>query len=139
MTMGRAEGLSTLVDEFMRATPDVEAAAVVSPDGLPMASALPPHLEEDRLSAMAAAMLSLGERAALNLGRGALNQIFVEGADGYVFLMSAGPSVLCAITRPTAKIGLVLYEMRRAGTAVAKILEQRTAEPVVATEGFQDA
>jgi len=46
-------------------TADIEASAVVSVDGLIMASALPRDVEEDRVSAMSAAMLSLGERIAI--------------------------------------------------------------------------
>lgn len=134
MSATRADSLAMTLDEFLRSSPDVEAAAVVSADGLPMASALPPHMDEERLSAMAAAMLSLGDRAADSLGRGDLRQIFVEGSTGYVFLMAAGPAVLCAVTRPSAKIGLVLYEMRRAGSSVASILESEAASVVEAQE-----
>jgi predicted regulator of Ras-like GTPase activity (Roadblock/LC7/MglB family) len=36
-------------------TPDIEASAVVSVDGLIMASSLPAGVEEDRVSAMSAA------------------------------------------------------------------------------------
>ena len=71
-------------------TPDIEASAVVSVDGLIMASALPADVEEDRVSAMSAAMLSLGERIATELKRGALDQVFVRGEDGYVVLVSIG-------------------------------------------------
>lgn len=123
MSMTRADGLAMALDEFLRQSPDLEAAAVVSSDGLPMASALPPHVEEDRLGAMAAAMLSLGDRASESLGRGKLQQVFVEGSSGYVFLMAAGPAVLCAITRHSAKIGLILYEMHRAAASVSRLLE----------------
>ena len=56
----RAGRLAAALDEFVRSSPDVEAAAVVSFDGLPMASALPEDLEEDRVGAMSAALLSLG-------------------------------------------------------------------------------
>lgn len=57
----RAEQLAMALDEFVQASTEVEAAAVVSMDGLPMASALPPQIEEDRLGAMSAALLSWGE------------------------------------------------------------------------------
>lgn len=39
--------------------PDIEASAIVSVDGLIMAAALPADVEEDKVSAMAASMLSL--------------------------------------------------------------------------------
>lgn len=133
--MTRADGLAAALDEFLRQSPDLEAAAVVSADGLPMASALPPHIEEDRLGAMAAAMLSLGDRAAESLGRGRLQQVFVEGSSGYVFLMAAGPAVLCAITRYSAKIGLILYEMHRTAGTIARILE--TDEATAVPEAYE--
>lgn len=52
--MTKAEQLAQALDRFLDVSPEVEAAAVVSGDGLPMASALPPHVEEDRLAAMSA-------------------------------------------------------------------------------------
>jgi uncharacterized protein len=120
----RAGRLAAALDEFIRGTPDVEAAAVVSFDGLPMASALPESLEEDRLGAMSAALLSLGEQAALGLGRGQLNQVFVEGEHGFVFLMSArDQAVLAVVARRTAKIGFMLFEMRRAADRIGRALE----------------
>ena len=96
-------------------TPDIEASAVVSVDGLIMASSLPSGVEEDRVSAMSAAMLSLGERIARELGRGGLDEVYIHGNDGYVLLMSSGnESVLTVLARQEAKLGLVLLEMRRA-------------------------
>jgi uncharacterized protein len=130
----RADRLAAALDEFIRSSPDVEAAAVVSFDGLPMASALPPELEEDRVGAMSAALLSLGEQAAIGLGRGVLNQVFVEGEHGFVFLMSArDQAVLAAIAGRTAKIGFMLFEMRRAADRIGKALESGLPE-IVAPE-----
>src|SRR5262245_32003190 len=93
-------------------TPDIEASAIVSVDGLIMASALPADVEEDRVSAMSAAMLSLGERIATELKRGALDQVFVRGEDGYVVLVSIGEeAVLTALALSRAKPGQVFLEM----------------------------
>lgn len=125
MADSKAQRLATALDEFIHSSPDVEAAAVVSFDGLPMASALPPEMEEDRVGAMSAALLSLGEQAAIGLGRGQLNQIFVEGEQGFVFLMSAkDQAVLAAIARRTAKIGFMLFEMRRAAARIGDVLSE---------------
>jgi predicted regulator of Ras-like GTPase activity (Roadblock/LC7/MglB family) len=96
-------------------SPDIEASAIVSVDGLTIASALPEAVEEDRVSAMSAAMLSLGERIAKELGRGALDQVYIKGQDGYVILMSIGnEAVLTALARDHAKLGLIFLDMRRA-------------------------
>jgi hypothetical protein len=90
--------------ELQASSPDIEASAVVSVDGLSIASALPQGVEEDRVSAMSAAMLSLGERIATELGRGSLEQVYVKGQKGYVVLMSVGEeAVLTALAREQAK------------------------------------
>ena len=104
--------------------PEIEAASVVSFDGLAMAAALPPGMDEDRVAAMSAALLSLGERAAEGLGRGLLSQVYVEGEDGTVFLISADDeAVLVAVAAKGAKTGLMLFEVRRAAAAVGEALK----------------
>jgi Uncharacterized distant relative of homeotic protein bithoraxoid len=109
--------------ELQRNTPDVEASALVSVDGLTIASALPSGVEEDRVSAMSAAMLSLGERIAGELGRGGLDQVYVKGAGGYVLLAAVGTeAVLTVMARSTAKLGLVFLEMRRAAEDLERLL-----------------
>ena len=128
--MTKADRLAEVLDSFLAVSTEAEAAAVVSSDGLPMASALPPHVEEDRLAAMSAALLTLGERAAEGLGRGELGQVFIEGRDGYVVLMAAGPhAVLVTITSPRSKVGLVLFEMRRAAARIAEVMVEAAPAP----------
>jgi predicted regulator of Ras-like GTPase activity (Roadblock/LC7/MglB family) len=105
------------------ASPDIEASAVVSVDGLTIASDLPHEVEEDRVSAMSAAMLSLGDRIAEELTRGALDQVYIHGNRGYVLLMSAGSeAVLTALAQKDAKLGLVFLELRRAAADIASIM-----------------
>lgn len=114
MAKSRAELIVERLRELQATTPDVEASAVVSVDGLIMASALPPNVEEDRVSAMSAAMISLGERIAGELRRGLLDQVYIRGKTGYVILMSVGEeAVLTVLAREGAKLGLVFLDMRR--------------------------
>jgi len=109
--------------DLQASSPDIEASAVVSVDGLSIASALPQEVEEDRVSAMSAAMLSLGERIASELGRGILDQVYIKGEDGYVILMSVGEeAVLTALARRQAKLGLIFLDMRRATEDLAKLI-----------------
>jgi predicted regulator of Ras-like GTPase activity (Roadblock/LC7/MglB family) len=109
--------------DLQASSTDVEASAVVSVDGLTMASALPSDVEEDRVSAMSAAMLSLGERIATELGRGKLDQVYIKGQTGYVILMSiAAEAVLTVLARDQAKLGLLFLDMRRAAEDLNKLL-----------------
>jgi len=125
----RANRLDRALADLLAQAPEVEAAAVVSFDGLPMASALPATMDEDRVAAMSAALLSLGERAAEGLGRGGLNQVYIEGEHGTVFLVSAqDEAVLVAVAAKGAKVGMMLYEVRRAAAVVAGVLRTEPVE-----------
>ena len=123
MAGSRAEEMVKRLREMQAATPEIVASAVVSVDGLTIASALPTDVEEDRVSAMSAAMLSLGERIATELKRGALDQVYIHGDDGYVILSAIGTeAVLTALAQEQAKLGLVFLEMRRAAADLAEFI-----------------
>lgn len=123
MTGSRAEQLVDRLRSMQASAPDIEASAVVSVDGLIMASALQQGVEEDRVSAMSAAMLSLGERIAGELGRGSLEQVYIKGDAGAIVLTSVGSeAVLTALARHDAKLGLIFLEMRRAAEDIVKLV-----------------
>ncbi len=123
MTKSRTELMVDRLRDLQASSPDVEASAVVSVDGLTSASALPGDVEEDRVSAMSAAMLSLGERIAGELGRGTLDQVYIKGENGFVILMSVGEdAVLTVLARSQAKLGLLFLDTRRAAEDLVKLL-----------------
>ena len=121
--LSRTDRLVRRLQEMQMNTPDVEATAVVSVDGLTIASSLPAGVEEDRVSAMSAAMLSLGERISGELGRGMLDEVYVKGEQGYVVLRAVGEeAVLTVLARQQTKLGLLFLDMRRASADLAAIL-----------------
>ena len=123
MTKSRTERMVDELRSLQINSQDIEASAVVSVDGLIMASALPAGMDEDRVSAMSAAMLSLGERIAGELGRGYLDQVYIKGENGFVILMSVGEeAVLTVLARKEAKLGLIFLDMRRAVEELNRIV-----------------
>ena len=115
MTKSRTQKMVDRLRDMQASSPDIEGSAIVSVDGLSIASALHQDIEEDRVSAMSAAMLSLGERIASELGRGILDQVYIRGENGYVLLTAVGEeAVLTVMARKEAKLGLILLDMRRA-------------------------
>jgi len=122
-SMSRTELMVRRLRDLQVSTPDIEASAVVSIDGLSIASSLPGGIEEDRVSAMSAAMLSLGERIAQEMGRGALTQVYVKGERGFVILSAIGEeAVLTVLAREDAKLGLVFFDMKRAADDLKALL-----------------
>jgi predicted regulator of Ras-like GTPase activity (Roadblock/LC7/MglB family) len=123
MTKSRTQLMVDRLRDLQASSPDIEASAIVSVDGLPIATALPREVEEDRVSAMSAAMISLGERIASELGRGTLEQVYIKGESGYVVLMAIGEeAVLTTLAREQAKLGLIFLDMRRATEDLEKLI-----------------
>lgn len=123
MSQSRTKMMVDRLREMQASSPDIEGSAIVSVDGLSIATALQQEIEEDRVSAMSAAMLSLGERISSELGRGRLEQVYIKGENGFVVLMAIGEeAVLTAMASEKAKLGLIFLDMRRAVEDLEKLI-----------------
>jgi hypothetical protein len=119
----REEMLKSILSELNGTSADIQASAAISTDGLVMASILPKDMDEDRIGAMAAAMLSLGDRTSHELGRGDLEQLLVIGQHGFVLMTHAGPNtVVTVVTKTSAKLGLIFLDIKRAAESISKIM-----------------
>ncbi|AFY54570.1 hypothetical protein Riv7116_2035 [Rivularia sp. PCC 7116] len=118
--------VSMLQDElqnFVSAASDVQGAALVSPDGLALASVLPGGMDEERTAAMSASMLSLGERIGRELARGSIDRIVVEGEKGYGVLVGCGAdAVLLVLAGAGVKQGLLFLEVKRVVSKIAPLM-----------------
>ena len=118
-----SEKLRIILQNFVNSTSDVEGAALVSPDGLPIAARLPSGMDEERTSAMSAAMLSLGERIGVELSTGIIERLYVEGTNGYGILIGCGEdAVLLVLATKSAKQGLLMLEIKRTVTEIKRVL-----------------
>jgi uncharacterized protein len=119
----RTDKFQQALKELNGSTADIEASALISIDGLMMASALPRGMDEDRMGAMSAALLSLGDRAAHELTRGALERVLIQGERGYVIMSAVGPeAVLTVLAKSDAKLGLIFLDIRRAAETLSHLL-----------------
>ena len=85
--------ITEVLEAFVSKLPAIDFASVVSLEGLPISSwppTLPSGLDDVRIAAMTAAILSLGERAVMECGKGELNRILTEGDDGYIISVQSG-------------------------------------------------
>ncbi len=119
----RQEMILSILSDLNGTSADIDASAVISTDGLMVASVLPAGMDEDRVGAMNAAMLTLGDRSAAELGRGDLEQVMVKGSKGYILMTYAGQdAVLSVLAKPSAKLGLIFLDAKRAAQGIAKVL-----------------
>ena len=109
----RSGQLDWLLVEFVRETPGVVHAVVVSGDGLRLATS--PGVGTalgDQLAAAASGLVSLARGTAQLLGAGALSQTILEMAGGYLFVTSVSQGATLAVySERRCDIGLVGYEM----------------------------
>ena len=119
----REDTLTNILSQLNSTSADIQASAVISIDGLMMAALLPAGLDQDRMGAMSAALLSLGARVARELERGTLEQVLVKGDNGYVLMLQAGnDAVLTVLASTQAELGLIFLDAKRAAVAMAQAL-----------------
>ncbi|BAL81055.1 roadblock/LC7 domain-containing protein [Caldisericum exile] len=123
MVEGKPAQIVEVLRQLKQENPDVEALSVVSLDGLPIASLLPPDAEEDRVAAMSAAILALGERALDELKKGTLEQAYVKGEFGYVITTGIkNLAALMVVTNREAKLGMVMLTIKKGVEELSKLI-----------------
>jgi len=119
----RTERIQDVLRSLRAASPEIVGSAVVSTDGFIIASLLPAEIDEEVVSAMAAAMLGVGQRISGELMGASVDQTYVRSEKGYVLLNAAGPdSVLIVLTTADAKLGLVFLDVKRRVAELARIV-----------------
>lgn len=111
--MSRLESLNKVLRKFQNASPGIEASALISEDGLMIASALAPDMEETRVAGMMATLLNVGVRASAELSRGEMREVVLRGQHGYAVMINTGQgALLLALASDATKLGLVFFDMR---------------------------
>ncbi|SDG56547.1 hypothetical protein SAMN05421505_105185 [Sinosporangium album] len=126
-----------LITEFVRGTPGVAHAVVVSADGLCLATSegFPPD-RADQLAAVSAGLLSLTVGAARVFEGGQVNQTVVEMQRGLMLVMAIGDgSVLALLAAPDCDMGLVAYQMTLLVDRAGQVLTPALRAELQATRG----
>jgi hypothetical protein len=122
-TNSRGEKIVQKLKELENKSPEIEGTAIVSTEGLIIASALKENFEEEHLAAISAIVLSLGERIVTELTRGKLEQVFVKGDKGYVLISYCNyDSLLVVITSAYVKLGMIFLDTKRIADQLSEML-----------------
>jgi len=119
----RSELLAQVLRDLIDNSTDIQGVAVISMDGLVISAELPGKMDQARVGAVAAGILSLSGRSVGQLGRGDLQQTLVQGTDGNVIITYAGKNaVFVALTGANVNLGMAFLEAREGAQRVAEIL-----------------
>lgn len=110
-----------MIGGLRRAIPELLGVMIASTDGLAVAHDLP-ETESDKIAAMAATALGLGDRITERANLGALRETLVRGEHGSLVVFPAGDAVLVVSAPESANLGLVRIEARAAAAEIAQLL-----------------
>nr|MDO8116632.1 roadblock/LC7 domain-containing protein [Candidatus Sigynarchaeota archaeon] len=99
----------------------IEASAVVSKEGLIVASDLGEGVSEMHIAAMAAILLSTAENVLVELKKGTLDVCIIQGNEGKFILMDAGMDfILATVLDSFTRMDLAFVEMRNTAKHIAE-------------------
>jgi uncharacterized protein len=122
---GTAEGLDRVVADLRALSEDIESCAVLSGNRDLLSSSHDSAVDRERAGALLAALVDLSDRAAREGGKDHASQLRIDTEEGHLLLVRLdGGGVLAPTTRPDARVGLVLYDMRNARGEVDRVLAE---------------
>jgi predicted regulator of Ras-like GTPase activity (Roadblock/LC7/MglB family) len=119
----RSERISEVLRGLTRGTPEIIGATLVSSDGFIVASVLPNEVDEDMIGGMAASLLSVSERIAVDLLESQMEQTYIRALKGFIVLNACGPeAMLVLLVTRDAKLGLIFLELKRTVAELIRVL-----------------
>jgi len=113
----------TVLLELSRSSTDVEASAVVTTEGVTIASLLTEGIDTGQVGVMCASLLALAETASLEFKRGKLKQLMIDAECGYVLIVHVGETAaLVLVTQTRDNVGMVFLEAYKTAQNISKIL-----------------
>jgi len=116
--------LKSILRDLNSSSSHIEASAIMSRDGLSVASVLGDGVDSDRLGAMCAALLGLADTTAKELNRGKLKQVLLHGTDGYMLITHVGEKAVLAVASEIGtNLGMVFVEAKKTAKKIEIVLE----------------
>lgn len=120
--MKEKEILSILTLLISKST-HIQAAAIMTRDGMSLVSCMDKSVDSDTLSAVSASLLSLAARALSNMNKGHLQQVLIQGSEGFLILIGVGNNAVLSITSEfDSRLGMLLHEAKLSAREIANLL-----------------
>ncbi|MFO0671599.1 MAG: roadblock/LC7 domain-containing protein [Polyangiaceae bacterium] len=117
--------LTERLEALTGATPGVEAAALVSEEGVVLASALPHDVDPGQAARVGKALADVGTSAMHQLARGDAEEVLVRSAHGWSVVLTATNATavrLVVLAARHASVALLLLEARKAADDLALLV-----------------
>jgi predicted regulator of Ras-like GTPase activity (Roadblock/LC7/MglB family) len=97
---------------------DLDGSAIATEKGQMICSLLPQGTEQKAVSAMAAAILSIGKRVGIELKAGAPRSILIDGSQESIVIRPLSRIVLIGIANTNSDLGLIGFELEQAAKKI---------------------
>lgn len=125
----RTSALRSVLRELNATSADIEASACISSDGFNLAAVLGEGVDPDRFGAMCAYLLALAQRAAQEVQRGNLKLVLVEGDQGVMLLVQAGPDMILALAaKPSKNLGMIFMDAKKFARKLLETLDSHSSK-----------
>ncbi|MCK9151678.1 roadblock/LC7 domain-containing protein [Methanobacterium alcaliphilum] len=99
--------------EALQHKSEIKESYVIRKDGLIMTSSNP-HVKNHRIAAMAASLMTLGEKTLSDVGEDKLKRLLITGEELQIIIMGSSTVALVCVVGSDANIGMVFLKMKRA-------------------------
>ena len=118
--------IKSLINEVLKELKTVggiESSAVVTRDGLLVASDTSPDVDAETFAAMSASMVGSAETAITEVKGGTTARVIVETEDSKLIALGAGPKVmLVVLAKSEVQLGLILLKLSDAARKISSIV-----------------
>ena len=119
----RSEQINEILRTLKNDMSDIVASVLVSVDGLVLASQLPPEISQDNIGGVVATLLQLTNRAAMELKQGDMEQVIIQSAEGFSFILGASEGTfLVVLARKGSTLGLLMANAKNAAKDISEIM-----------------
>ncbi len=129
------EKLVCFLNQLIASIPEIRAIALISDDGIPIASVLPPGIDEGKMVKSAKSLIKSAKGVVDEFTQGDIDNINVFNKDGAFFIMRAGSNAaLSLLTARDIRFGLVFLDMKRTTEKIADVLSSISYDKQAAVE-----
>ena len=115
--------LKELLKRMVESDPNVNAAVIITTDGLIIASSLPHGLDEIRFASMGIVLFLLSNLSVNELQQGEFDHLSIKSSEGYLLVMRTSTNlVLILSTRKDVRLQLIFLECKRICEKIAKLI-----------------
>ena len=105
---------------------EINGAILASIEGGPIATALPNDKDEEKISAMMAALSSVAKISYSKINKGDFDYIYIKGTQGNLLVFPININTVFAVTTPLdINLGFIYLECRRVFKKIIKLLDRK--------------